>query len=149
MLQRLRGDKHNRHKNLICRRAFEGSNDFSAFSLPSRPRFSRGQKETDGSVRGGKESKETIREEETWAVVSGRNEDRAISYRTPSARKQFIPLHCSTPYASNVFLHLSDPILPADFWSYTFLARFSCGVRNSKNAADDINDTFGKQCYVR
>lgn len=128
---------------------FEGSNDFSAFSLPNRPRFSRGEKETDGSVRGGKESKETIREEETWAVVSGRNEDRAISYRTPSARKQFIPLHCSTPYASNVFLHLSDPIPSRLLILHVPRPRFSCGVRNSKNAADDINDTFGKQCYVR
>ena len=68
------------------------------------------------------------------AVVSGRNEDRAISYRTPSARKQFIPLHCSAltrPTFSFIFLIL----YLGDFWSYTFLARFPrCGVRNSKNA---------------
>ena len=66
--------------------------------------------------------------------MSGRNEDRAISYRTPSARKQFIPLHCSAltrPTFSFIFLIL----YLGDFWSCTFLARFPrCGVRNSKNA---------------
>lgn len=67
------------------------------------------------------------------AVVSGRNEDRAISYRTPSTRKQFIPLHCSAlmrPTFSFIFLILYLD----DFWSCTFFDRFTWGVRNSKNA---------------
>lgn len=41
--------------------------------------------------------------------MSERNEDRAISYRTPSARKQFIPLHCSTLIRPTFSFYLSDP----------------------------------------
>lgn len=51
-------------------------------------------------------------------VVSERNEDRAISYRTPSARKQFIPLQCSTLIRPTFSFHLSDFIplpLPKSF----------------------------------
>lgn len=43
-------------------------------------------------------------------VVSERNEDRAISYRAPSARKQFIPLRCSTLIRPTFFFHFSDPV---------------------------------------
>lgn len=52
-------------------------------------------------------------------VVSERNEDRAISYRTPSARKQFIPLRCSTLIRPTFFFHFSDPVpsLAEIFWS--------------------------------
>ena len=53
-------------------------------------------------------------------VVSERNEDRAISYRTPpSARKQFIPLHCSTLIRPRFSFHFSDSVpSPTEiFWS--------------------------------
>lgn len=61
-------------------------------------------------------------------VVSERNEDRAISYRTPSARKQFIPLHCSTLIRPTFFFHLSDSIPTAAeiFWSRLLLTCAMC-----------------------
>lgn len=61
-------------------------------------------------------------------VVSERNEDRAISYRTPSARKQFIPLHCSTLIRPTFSFHLSDSIPTAAeiFWSRLLLTCAMC-----------------------
>lgn len=122
------------------------SNDFSAFPVAQpRPRFSR--------RREGNRWKRT-----RWKRIKGDNKRGGnVGCRVRKKWRQSYQLQntvCTEAiHSASLFNPLCVQRFPSSFWSYTeptfdltpFLARFSCGVRNSKNAADDINDTFGKQ----